>query len=175
MNSIKQFNSGLATSQRWLLGFLMFTLTAAMLAEVITRYFFGTSLFGLEQHVGYTAVWIYFVGSAYGAYERSHIKAEFIRILFKSHRKFYISKVASGIVASAMCIVFAQWSLELVCDSIRIGEKSPDGYGVPMVIYQSALLIGAILMAAYFLWEAIDFARRAKHITNNREAIDWKQ
>lgn len=84
----------------------MFTLTAAMLAEVITRYFFGTSLFGLEQHVGYTAVWIYFLGSAYGAYERSHIKAEFTRILFKSHRKFYISKVASGIVAFAMCIVF---------------------------------------------------------------------
>jgi len=175
MNSIKRFTSGLATSQRWLLGFLMFALTAAMLAEVIARYFLGISFFGLEDHVGFTAVWIYFVGSAYGAYERSHIKAEYTRILFKSHRKFYISKVASGIVAFAMCIVFAQWSLGVVRESIRLGEHSPDGYGVPMVIYQSALLIGAILMAAYFLSEAIDFARQAKHITNNQEAIDWKQ
>jgi TRAP-type mannitol/chloroaromatic compound transport system permease small subunit len=74
-----------------------------------------------------------------------------------------------------MMIVFAQWSLELVCASIRIGEKSPDGYGVPMVIYQSALLVAAILMAAYFLWESIDFARQAKHITKNQEAVDWKQ
>ncbi|MCK4580277.1 MAG: TRAP transporter small permease subunit, partial [Dehalococcoidia bacterium] len=98
IDHLKKLNSVLVTGQRWLLGFLMIVLTLAMLAEVVTRYFFGTSLFGLEQHVGYTAVWVYFIGAAYGAYERSHIRAEFTRMIFKSDRKFYISKAASGLV-----------------------------------------------------------------------------
>ncbi len=162
IDHLKKLNSVLVTGQRWLLGFLMIVLTLAMLAEVVTRYFFGTSLFGLEQHVGYTAVWVYFIGAAYGAYERSHIRAEFTRLMFKSDRKFYISKAASGLVAFAISIVFAQWSLGLVREGLKYGEKSPDGYNVPMVIYQAALLVGAVLMAAYFLWEALDFARAAR-------------
>ena len=96
---IKNFNSGLVAIQRWLLIFLIGLITVAMFAEIITRYFFGTSLFGLEQFVGFTGVWVYLIGSAYGAHERSHIKAEFIGVLVKNRRKSNIVRSASAAAA----------------------------------------------------------------------------
>ena len=160
MNGIRRFNSGLVAAQRGLLFFLMVLLTTAMLAEVVTRYFFGHSLFGLEQFVGYTAVWVYFIGAAYGAYERSHIKAEFIGMAIKNKRKLMIVRSAAAAVATFVSCVLAKWSLDFCLASIRVHETSPT-HNVPMVYFQSALLVGAILMVAYFWWEAIELGRQA--------------
>ena len=43
--------------------------------EVMLRYVFGSPLFGVEEMVTLIAMWLYFLGASYGAYERSHIKA----------------------------------------------------------------------------------------------------
>jgi len=162
VKGINTFNSGIVAIQRWLLFFLMGLLTAAMLAEVVTRYFFNTSLFGLEQFVGYTAVWVYFLGAAYGSYERSHVKAEFIGMVIKSKRKLMIGRSASAAVATFVSCVLTKWSLEFCLASIRTHEISPT-HSVPMIYFQSALLVGAILMAGYFLWETIELGRQAYH------------
>lgn len=162
MKGVKRFNSGLVAAQRGVLFFLMVLLTTAMLAEVVTRYFFGHSLFGMEQFVGYTAVWVYFIGAAYGSYERSHVKAEFIGMAIKSKRILMIGRSASAVVATFVSCVLAKWSLDFCLGSIRVHEASPT-HNVPMVYFQSALLVGAILMVGYFLWEAIEFARQASH------------
>jgi len=162
VKGISTFSSGIVAIQRWLLFFLMVLLTAAMLTEVVTRYFFNTSLFGLEQFVGYTAVWVYFLGAAYGSYERSHVKAEFIGMVIKSKRILSISKSASAAVATFVSCVLAKWSLDFCLGSIRTHEISPT-HSVPMIYFQSALLVGAILMVGYFLWEAIELGRQAYH------------
>lgn len=162
VRGIKRLNSVLVAAQRGLLFFLMVLLTTAMLTEVVTRYFFGHSLFGLEQFVGYTAVWVYFVGAAYGSYERSHVKAEFIGMAIKSKRILIIGKSAAAAVATFVSCVLAKWSLDFCLASIRVDETSPT-HNVPMVYFQSALLVGAILMVAYFLWEAIELGRQAYH------------
>ena len=78
--SLKILGEWSATIQKGLLFFLMSLLSVAMLAEVLTRYLFKTSLFGVEQFIGYAAVWLYLIGASYGTYERSHIKAEFINV-----------------------------------------------------------------------------------------------
>jgi len=160
VSGIKRLNSVLVAAQRGFLFFLMVLLTAAMLTEVVTRYFFNTSLFGLEQFVGYTAVWVYFIGAAYGSYERSHVKAEFIGMAIKSKRKLMIGRSASAAVATFVSCVLAKWSLDFCLASIRVHEISPT-HSVPMIYFQSALLVGAILMVGYFLWEAIEFGRQA--------------
>lgn len=168
VKGIKKFNSGLVAIQRVFLFSVMGLITAAMFAEIVTRYFFGHSLFGLEQFVGFTAVWIYLIGSAYGAYERSHIKAEFIGVLVKNKRKLNIVKSVSAAVATFMSCVFAYWSYDFCLESVRVRELTPTHW-VPMIYFQSALLVGAILMAAYFLWETIDFAQQAYHSQLERD------
>ena len=162
VNGVKRFNSGLVAAQRSFLFLLMVLLTTAMLAEVVTRYFFGIALFGMEQFVGYTAVWVYFIGAAYGSYERSHVKAEIIGMLIKSKRKLMLDRAASAAVAVFVSCVLAKWSLDFCLNSIRVHEISPT-HSVPMIYFHVSILVGAILMVAYFLWEAIELGRQAYH------------
>ncbi len=157
---LKKIDAAMAAAQRGILFFLMALLTSAMFAEVITRYFFHTSLFGLEQFIGYASVWVYMLGSSYGTYERSHIKAEFIGILFKNPRIRNAVRCIAALISTAMSAVFAKWSYDFCADSIRMHETTPT-HGVPMIYFQLSLLVGAVLMVVYFAWEAIDTGRQA--------------
>ena len=155
----KKLNARAAALQRGFLFCLMSLLSLAMLAEIITRYIFNTSLFGLEQFVGYAAVWLYFIGAAYGSYERTHIKAEFINVIISSPRIRHGVRAFSAIISTAMSIVFAKWSWDFGFESIMVGETTPT-LGVPMIYFQGALFVGAVLMVVYFAIEAVDFTGR---------------
>lgn len=151
-----------AVIQRGFLFTLMSLLSLAMLAEVITRYFFDTSLFGLEQFIGFAAVWLYFIGASYGSYERTHIKAEFINVIVQSSRKRDAFRAFSAVISTAMSVIFAKWSWAFCVESVQMNETTPT-HGVPMIYFQSALFVGAVLMIIYFAWEAIDYSRRVLH------------
>ena len=132
-------------------------LTLAMFVEIVSRYVFHNSFFGLEHFIGFASMWIYFIGSAYGSYERSHVKAELIRTIIHSKRAYNIIRAVSAAVSTAVSGIFVVWSYEFCMDSIAMKETTW-AYHVPMVYFQASLLIGGILMAAYFLWETIDCA-----------------
>lgn len=151
----QQINKFIVNLQKVFLFCLMSILSLGMLAQIITRYIFNSSFFGLEQFIGYSAVWLYFIGAAYGSYERSHIKAEFINILIKSQRQQQGIRAFAALVSSVMAAIFTKWSWQFCAESIAIGETTPS-YGVPMIYFQAALLVGGVLMTLYFSIEAID-------------------
>lgn len=159
VNALSKLNAVMAAVQRGFLFALMSLLSLAMMAEIVTRYFFHTSLFGLEQFIGYTAVWLYFIGASYGSYERTHIKAEFVNVLIKTRRKRNAVRAFSAAVSTAMSVVFAKWSWDFCVESVRMKETTPT-QGVPMIYFQAALLVGAVLMIVYFTWETVDYSRR---------------
>jgi len=158
--SLKILGEWSATIQEGLLFFLMSLLSVAMLAEVLTRYLFKTSLFGVEQFIGYAAVWLYLIGASYGTYERSHIKAEFINVIVKSKRKRDIIRTISAALSTFMSAIFTKWSWSYCVESVLTKETTPT-HNVPMIYFQSALLVGAALMTIYFLWEMIEAAQKA--------------
>ncbi|PKL01653.1 MAG: hypothetical protein CVV55_08465, partial [Synergistetes bacterium HGW-Synergistetes-2] len=45
-----------------------------MCVAVLLRYVFKTDLFGIEEIVVIAAFWLYFIGSSYGVYDKSHVK-----------------------------------------------------------------------------------------------------
>jgi len=157
---VKKFNSGLAALQRGFLFFAMGLLTLAMFTEIVSRYIFHHSFFGLEHFIGFASMWVYFIGSAYGSYERSHVKAELIRTVVKSKRTYNIIRSLSAAVSTWVSCIFVIWSYEFCMDSIAMKETTWT-LNVPMVYFQSSLLVGGILMVVYFLWETIDCARDA--------------
>ena len=69
-----------------------------------------------------------------------------------------------------MSAVFAKWSWDLCAYSVSIGEVT-QAYPVPKVIFQASFFAGSILMAIFFLWEAMDCfidLKNNRPITNNR-------
>ena len=77
---------GLLSIQRGFIIIAGCVVIVLIFVEVMLRYVFGSPLFGVEEMVTLIAMWLYFLGAAYGAYERSHIKAELVHLWFKTPR-----------------------------------------------------------------------------------------
>ena len=54
--------------QRFVLVVTGALVTILIFVQVVTRYFLGESIFGIEEAASFLAIWLYFIGGAYGAY-----------------------------------------------------------------------------------------------------------
>ena len=131
-------------------------ITVLVFVEVLLRYVFGSPLFGIEELICLIAMWLYFIGASYGAYERSHIKAELIHIWFKRPRPYALVKAISSLITFVLSIIMISWTYPYFIWGITKGETS-QALLLPMVLSQSAIFFSTILMSLYFFVELIDY------------------
>lgn len=155
---LKIWNS-LVTLQRWFLIIAGIFVSVLVFVEVMLRYVFGSPLFGVEELVCLIAMWLYFIGATYGAYERSHIKAELAYLWFKTPRSYALVRSISSFITLVLAIIMIKWSYPYFIWGITKGETS-QALLLPMVLSQSAVFFGAILMSLYFLAEMTDYIRQ---------------
>ena len=158
----KGIHIGTLTAQKALLIIIFIPLTLAMFAETFARYVIGLGFFAIEDFIGYTAVWLYFIGAAYATYERTQVKAEITSMFIKNQRVLSILKAVVSAISVGVACIFTQWAYALAVFSIARDYRTPV-FQVPFIYFQVSLLVGAVLMAAYFLWEFVDNVRLAAH------------
>jgi TRAP-type C4-dicarboxylate transport system permease small subunit len=134
--------------------------SCTMLLQVIARYVFEVAISGLDEITGHTAVWLYLMGAAYGSYDRSQIKAEMAHLVIKNERILNGVRGLATLIAAVVAGYMATWSYGYIRWSILKHEVTPT-LQTPTVIFQIAILIGAALMAFYFIREAWDLFRQA--------------
>jgi TRAP-type transport system small permease protein len=134
--------------------------TSAIMAEVLMRYIFKTSIIGIEELAAYIAFWLYFIGSSYGTYERSHIKAELTHMLIKNPRYYAMSRAVTSFISFALSFYaiilayrYAEWGVR------RMEQSSATFLGstYPVVYFQFSLLVGFVLMCFYFFVEFLQW------------------
>ena len=123
--------------------------------EVFLRYVLGSPLFGVEELILFTAIWLYFIGAAYGAYERTHIKAELIHLWFQTPRSRAVVRSITGVITVFLAATMVKWSYPYFIWGLTRGATS-QALLLPMVLCQSAIFFGSILMSLYFTTELID-------------------
>jgi TRAP-type C4-dicarboxylate transport system permease small subunit len=147
--------NGLLSIQKGFIIIAGCVVTVLIFIEVMLRYVFGSPLFGVEELITMIAMWLYFLGASYGAYERSHIKAELVHLWFKKPRSLAVVNSISSLITVALSLVMVSWSYPYFVWGIQEGETS-QALLLPMVLSQSAVFIGAILMSIYFIAELVD-------------------
>lgn len=128
---------------------------ALIFTEVFLRYVLGSPLFGIEELILFIGMWLYFMGASYGAYERSHIKAELINIWCKSERSLAILRTVASIFTVILAVVLVTWTYPFFIWELKKGGTS-QALLLPKIICQSAVFVGSILMAFYFILELVD-------------------
>ncbi len=135
-------------------------ITLLVFVEVMLRYVFGSPLFGVEELIILIAMWLYFVGASYGAYERSHIRADLITLWFKTPRSLaWVNSVAS-LITLILSIIMVSWTYPYIVWSLEKGGTT-QALLLPRVLSQSAILVSAVLMTLYFFVEFLDHFRQA--------------
>ncbi len=118
-----------------------------MCLEVFLRYVLKSDLFGLEEIVVIAAFWLYFMGSSYGVYDKSHVKADIIPQMLGEKARAALS-VAVRFTISSLCILFSIWAVEMIFYSIEWMPRTT-GLRIPVFISQLSVLVGYVLMSIY--------------------------
>jgi TRAP-type C4-dicarboxylate transport system permease small subunit len=128
--------------------------------EVMLRYVLGSPLFGIEELIVLIAMWLYFLGASYGAYERSHIKADLVHLWFRTPRSLALVNAVTCLITVVLAVVMVSWTYPYIVWSIKKGGTT-QALLLPRVYSQMAILISAVLMSFYFFVEFLDYLRKS--------------
>lgn len=129
-----------------------------MTLQVCGRYFLPLPFYGMDEFTGHTAVWFYLLGAAYSTYHNDHIRADFLETFGVPPIIRYRLAIFSSVVSIVICGFLVVWSYKYVLWSISRGEVTPSLH-IPTVYFQSAILVGALLMLIFFFRELIGRVR----------------
>lgn len=129
--------------------------TAAVFLQVVTRYLFNYSIFGIEEFASYAGIAMYFIGSAYATNERGHISASVVDSLIGTGRTTVALHALTRLIAIVLSgyIAWATWGL--LEFTAQMGTKSVE-LRLPMVWVYGTMLVGLTLMTVYFVIEFYD-------------------
>ena len=123
--------------------------------SVIMRYILKSDLYGIEEIIVPLALWLYFIGGAYGSYEGSHISADIITELIKSPKIIRGIKIFIAGAVLFCSAVFAKWGLDFIGWSIKVGGKSTS-LQIPLLLSRIPLTICFVLMVLYSIYHLIN-------------------
>ncbi len=150
----------LVSVQRYFLIIGGCVITILVFTEVLLRYVFVSPLFGIEELIVFIAMWLYFIGASLGAHERSHIKADVIHIWVKEPRSMAIVHGINSVITVTLSAIMVSWCYHYFIFGIEKAGQTP-ALRLPLVLSQSAVFAGAILMTIYFFVELVENLRNA--------------
>ncbi len=124
--------------------------TGCIIYSVVLRYIFKSNFYGSDEVILLFAFWLYFMGAVYGSYENSHIKADLMNVYIKNIRiKDFINLIAQ-VITIMVNLILITWAWDYFMWGLKRMPLST-GLKIPLVIPQSAIFFGLLLMAFYHI------------------------
>lgn len=131
-------------------------LTLVICVATFFRYILEGNLYGYEEWVKIIAFWLYFIGAAIGAYNRTHVSADLVNAYLPEGtlKKFLI--VVRNAITVGVALLFTWYGYEF----FMFGFRGPLGTGVaipmttiwriPMWVGYLSVFLGLLFMVYYF-------------------------
>lgn len=142
--------------QRIFLSITLSGIAILVFVQVILRYVLKHPLMGIEELLLFPTIWLYFIGSANASVEHTQIKAQVIDIFLKTSISIKISRIVMGIISFGINCWLVYWSYQYFQYANRVQKLSATLY-IPLVLAESAVFFGFILMAIYIFFETISY------------------
>ncbi len=128
---------------------------ALMLAiGIFTRAVLGTPVFGLEEIMLLSVMWFYMLGAALASRERSHLSADFVRVMSSNPKIWRAAALFSTVVSLIVAVLFSTWAWELFIFGLERGQSTPV-FGIPWWVSQSSLFVASVLFVIYLLRDLV--------------------
>lgn len=132
--------------------------TLIIIIQITFRYFLFLPLHGMEELATYLAIWTYFIGGAYGAYERTHISASLIEMFVRTETVRQGIKVLANSITVVVAVWMGVWAFDYLAWSIRLEPRSLE-LRAPLYWVHASMLVGLVLMSLYFAIELFENMR----------------
>lgn len=149
MNKLEKtaFWKGLEKFLRFGLILSSILVTLITFTAVITRAL-NINFLGYEEILIICAFWLYMLGTAYGSFENSHIKADVIVVMMPEGRAKTLLALIRNTLTLVLGIIFLVWAFQLFQWTIIMENKTPV-WRIPMTVSQSSLLFGLTVASFY--------------------------
>jgi len=137
----------LASAERLVIGVSAIGATLIVGGACILRVF-NINFAGFEELLILVVMWLYFVGCAYGSYEKSQITADIVEIMMKECFVKEVVRLLRSIVTFTLGAIFMYWAMQLVTWTFTMDTRTP-AYRIPVVVGQASVLAGLILVTFY--------------------------
>lgn len=155
MNILKCLDALIDRILRFGIIIITITVVIAMTLQICGRYFISLPFYGLDEFTGHTAVWFYMLGAAYSASRSDHIRADMLEVFRVPLKAQYFISLLASLVSIIISGFMTVWSYKYLLWSISRQEVTPSLH-IPTVYFQSAILVGAVLLFVYFIKELIN-------------------
>lgn len=109
---------------------------------------FNINFAGFEELLILVVMWLYFIGCAYGTYEKSQITADIVEIMMKECFAKEIVRLIRSILTFVLGVIFMYWAMQLVTWTFTMDTRTP-AYRIPVVVGQASVFVGLILVTFY--------------------------
>lgn len=125
---------------------------------VVARYVLEVNVLGYDEIILVGAYWMYFIGSSYASWEESHIAADILSQIAPPRSKVLLSLI-SKIIQVIIGIPLIYLAFELLKWDMHANPVTID-WGIPLLIPQSSIFVGFLLMTFYsFVYALRDYHR----------------
>lgn len=122
---------------------LVAALFVLVLAQVVSRYLFGTPLVWSEELARFAMIWLTFVGAAFVMAYRRHIVVSFFTV---SDRVWLVLETVSSVVMIIVTLVILPAGVEFVQDNLGVRSAAAR---VPLGWVKASALVGFALLAVH--------------------------
>lgn len=123
---------------------------AMIVFGAILRYIFQTDFFGAEELILFGAFWLYFIGSAQGTKEDSHINADMTNLFIKNIKTKKILNIYKYSLSFILTCVCVAWGWHYIMWTAGL-HATTNVYKLPLALAQLPILIGFVLSAIYLI------------------------
>ncbi|MGG0716794.1 TRAP transporter small permease subunit [Robertmurraya massiliosenegalensis] len=136
-------------------GVLMILSVVLIITETIVRTVFNSTIYITSEYTGYFLVAMTYLGLAYTLKEKGHIKMAFLYKVLKGEKSRICLDLYTYIVGLVAFSIILVATFQFFMDSVVSGTQSMQISKTYLMIPQSILPIGSLLMILQFLSEII--------------------
>jgi TRAP-type C4-dicarboxylate transport system permease small subunit len=143
---------GLSGAGGWLAGIMMVAALLLVMAEIVVRSVFSSTIYIADEYSGYLMAMLTFMGLAYTLRERGHIRMMFLPHILKG-RVHILFNMGCFVVGFLFCAALTSYTWEFFWDSVVNKSQSMQISETYLAIPQAFLPLGSLLMTLQFLAE----------------------
>ena len=145
----------------WVIILSTISVTTIITIGAIARYFFSYNLAGVEELLGISGAWMFFIGAIRASRTKTQISADMISSFLKSEKSLNIASLIRNSLAVTVCGLFSYWSIEFVSWEITSGGYTP-ALRIPLLVGKISLFLSCIGMLSYAIRDLIQDLKNIK-------------